>query len=153
MREKTSPQHTAIGATMSAKLNKDMEVVTLPNFLSLEDTATFNLYLKEHTERYGVKKLLYHTEMIENHLKRIAILSDGAQKILVRVNGDITSTQKQFYTERVAKTVARKFYNSMSDKALAEYACSHGLRNYRYSEREELIEQLVKVHVDNVRGE
>ena len=133
---------------MTATLNREKEVVSLPDYSSLEETTAFVAYLKDNIDRYGVKKLLYHTEMIEGHLRRIHNHAVCAEKILVRVNGDITEVQKQFYSARAAKTIARKFYSSLSDSALEHALEVRGIEYSVYEGGVERVEKLVKNHVE-----
>jgi hypothetical protein len=142
------------GAQMMTETpTKERSYIQLPDFLSFDETAEFVIYLKGNLDRYGVKSLLYNTEMILGHLRRIERHIAAANKILVRVNGDITPAQRKAYTARAMETIARKFYNSMGIvelrqalldcKELPSQQVEHSLR---YEQREEWVDALAKAH-------
>jgi hypothetical protein len=90
--------------------------------------------------------------MILGHLRRIDRHISAAQKILVRVNGDITPAQRKAYTARAMETI-RKFYNSMGIvelrqalldcKEIPSQTVEHTLQ---YDKREEWVDLLAKAH-------
>lgn len=132
---------------------QERSYINLPDFLSYDDVVEFVEYLEKHTDRYGVKSLLYNCEMILGHLRRIERHISAAQKILVRVNGDITPAQRKAYTARAMETIARKFYNSMGIvelrqalldcKEIPPQTVEYTLR---YDQREEWVDLLAKAH-------
>jgi hypothetical protein len=149
----SNPLNT-IGAHMPTYTpTKERSYIQLPDFLSYDETQEFEIYLKSHLDRYGVKSLLYNTEMILGHLRRIERHISAAQKILVRVNGDITPAQRKAYTARAMETIARKFYNSMGIvelrqalldcKEIPAQTVEHTLR---YDQREQWVDLLAKAH-------
>jgi hypothetical protein len=133
---------------------QERSFIQLPDFLSSDETTEFAIYLKGNLDRYGVKSLLYNTEMILGHLKRIERHIAAANKILVRVNGDITPAQRKAYTARAMETIAKKFYNSMGIvelrqalldcKEIPSQTVEHTLR---YDDREQWVDILAKAHI------
>lgn len=132
---------------------KEGEVIQLPDFNCRDETFNFISYLKDKCDKYGVKTLLYHSEMILNHLDRIDKHKEACNKILVRVNGDITPAQRKAYDMRVIETAARKFYSAMSNAGLDVNLKMQGFKEsfIGHCSRNDKIDRLVGGHVARER--
>jgi len=149
-----------VDKSSTAVTTKRQKRVELPDFYSHDETAQFVNYLKENIDRYGVKTLLYESEKILTHLEWIDKHVQNAQKILLRVNGSITTAQRQAYKARAAETAAKKFYGSMSDTMLdvemhkAGYIYNSYIEPSREVKIQRLVEEYVKrrVKVESEKG-
>lgn len=130
----------------------ERELIELPDFYNHCEAQQFVTFLRNNTDRYSVKKLLYHSEMILNHIQRIDIHLAGAKKILVRVNGSITPVQRRAYDKRAARNAARTFYSRMNERSLDNSLKAEG---YLHTEmtRDEKIEYLIAAYVQREVGE
>jgi len=128
--------------------------IQLPDFTNTSETEVFMATLHDNIDKYGVKTLLECSTFIVNHMRRIEYHKKQAEKIIVRVNGDITAVQKTSYTRRAIRSLARNFYGKMSDKSLDAALRKEGYTGRGGKEdqlhclsRDERIKLLVDLHV------
>jgi hypothetical protein len=128
--------------------------IILPDVYSTHEVADFVTMLNGQLQRFGVKKLRKEAQSIYWHLQHIQRAEKEMTRLLRVVNGQPTPAQQHYYEEKKLRyeekklrTLALRFYNSLSVQTLNEHLHLLGLNAFDSTHKDEMVALLVDAHV------
>ncbi len=125
-----------------AVVEKEKFTVLVPDFTDEDQVNTFVGYLQEHTDVFGVKKLLSFTQKYQQHIELAEKFTKRAQYTASFING----TRIRVKSDKTRST-AQKFYESLNTPGLRGQCTLLNVDYDSFDSQEAIIDTLVEKYM------